>query len=227
MRYTILGTSHIAKQSIQEITTAIKNQKPGLVAVELDAPRAQALMQDAKGRISISDIRQIGIKGFIFAKLGQIIQQKLGKMVGISPGSEMKTALELAAKNNIPLALIDQPIRVTLQNFSKALTWREKGRFATDVVKGLLFPKKQIAELGLDQFDLHKVPDQKVIEHMMGQLKKRYPSIYKTLVEDRNRYMVKKLVHLLREKPEKNMLVIVGAGHKSGMEEILLKVNIV
>ena len=102
MGITILGTSHIAKQSIQEITTAIKNQKPDLVAVELDAPRAQALIHGAKGRISLSDIRQIGIKGFLFAKVGQIIQQKLGKMVGISPGSEMKTALELATKSNIP-----------------------------------------------------------------------------------------------------------------------------
>ena len=62
---------------------------------------------------------------------------------------------------------------------------------------------------------------------MMKTLRKRYPTVYKVLVEDRNKYMVKKLVALMRQYPEKKILAIVGAGHKEGMEKLLLKVDVV
>ena len=62
---------------------------------------------------------------------------------------------------------------------------------------------------------------------MMGQMKERYPNVYKTLVEDRNVFMFKRIVKLLRKFPDKKLLVVVGAGHKEGIEEMLLKVDIV
>lgn len=227
MTLRIIGTSHIAKQSIEEIKKAIQDDKPDIIAVELDAERAAALLHKQPRRISIREITQIGLRGYVFVRLGQYLQQKLGKMVGIAPGSEMKTAMEAARKNNLELALIDQPIKTTLRNFSKNLTWAEKGRFVLDLVKGIFFPKKQIKELGLENFDLRTVPEDKMIQKMMLQLKKKYPSVYKTLVEDRNKYMVKQLVKIMRKNPGKNILAVVGAGHKEGMEKLLLKVEIV
>ena len=227
MNIKIIGTSHIAKQSIQEIKKAITEEKPDIITVELDTERAMALLHEEKRKVPLREILHIGIKGYAFAKIGQYIQQKLGKMVGVAPGSDMKAALELAQKEKIQVALIDQPIKITLQNLSKHLTWKEKGRFAVDLVKGLVQPKKQLRELGMEQFDLRTVPADEVIETMMSQLKSRYPSVYKTLVEDRNRYMIKRIVKLLRDHPEKKILVVVGAGHKKGMEELLLKVDII
>ena len=227
MNIQIIGTSHIAAQSINEIKTAVKTDKPDIIAVELDFQRASALMAEQKNKVKLSDILKIGVKSYLFVKIGQYVQQKLGQMVGVSPGSEMKTALELARKEKLEIALIDQPIQTTLKNFSKELTWKEKFRFIGDIFKGLFFKKKQMKELGLEDFDLSKVPPEEVIEKMMTTLKKRYPNVYKTLVADRNRYMVKKLVKLLRTNPQKKILVIVGAGHKQGMEELLLKVDVV
>lgn len=227
MNLQIIGTSHIAKESINDIKKAILEGKPEVVALELDAQRAAVLLQEGKSKLTFRHLVQLGMGGYLFAKLAQYLQQKLGKMVGVAPGSEMKTALQLAQKQNIKVAFIDQPLATTLKNFSHALTWKEKGRFIIDIGKGLLFPRRQLHELGLDQFDLKSVPQKKVITAMMTQLKQRYPSIYQTLVEDRNKYMVKKLVHLLRENPRQKILVIVGAGHKEGMEELLLKVEVV
>ena len=94
-------------------------------------------------------------------------------------------------------------------------------------MKGIFQPKKQIKELGLENFDLSKVPKKELIIKMMGQLKKKYPSLYKTLVSDRNKYMVKNLIKLMRQHPDKKILAIVGAGHKEGMEKLLLKVDVV
>src|SRR3989344_9697933 len=227
MNFKIIGTSHIAAQSINEIKTAVKTDKPDIIAVELDFQRASALMAEQKNKVKLSDILKIGVKSYLFVKIGQYVQQKLGQMVGVAPGSEMKTALELARKEKLELALIDQPIQTTLKNFSKELTWKEKFRFIGDIFKGILFKKKQMKELGLENLDLSKVPQEEIIEKMMIPLKTRYPNIYKTLVADRNRYMVKKLVQLLRKNPDKKILCIVGAGHKSGMEELLLKVEVV
>mgnify|MGYP001581148710 CR=1 FL=1 len=226
MPLRIIGTSHIAAQSIQEIKKAFAQEKPELVAVELDLHRASALFQDGKKGVSLTQAFTIGFKGYLFAKLGQIAQQKLGKMVGVSPGSEMKTALELAKEHRIGVAFIDQPLSITLRRFSKELTWRERFRFVGDLLKGLFFPKKQLKELGLEGFNLQKVPEQELIHKMMKHLKERYPNVYRTLVEERNKYMVKKVVGLLRNHPDKKILVIVGAGHKEGMEELLLKVDI-
>ena len=78
----------------------------------------------------------------------------------------------------------------------------------------------------MEEFDLRTVPDQKVILKLIDQMKKQYPSIYKTLIADRDKYMFKQLVKLIRENPEKKILAVVGAGHKEGMEKLLLKVDV-
>ena len=227
MNITLLGTSHISKESVQEIKTAIEKDTPDIVAVELDIQRATSLLQNQKNRVSVKHILQIGVKGYLFAKIGQIVQQKMGKMVGMTPGSEMKTALLEARKRKLIVALIDQPIGITLKKFSKALTWKERGRFIADIFKGLFFPRRQMKEMGLETIDLSKVPKKEFITKMMKNLKDRYPSLYQTLVEDRNKYMVKKLVQIFKKEPDKKVLAIVGAGHVEGMQKLLNKIDIV
>lgn len=225
MTIKIIGTSHIAQQSVEEIKRAVEEFQPEIIAVELDFQRAVALTQQQKNKTSLSDIFRVGVKGYVFVRIGHYIQQKLGKIVGVVPGSEMKAALELARAKNLKVALIDQPIDITLKKFSKNLTWKEKFRFVGDILGGFLTPKKKIKKLGLTKFDLTKVPDQKTIDSLIKQLEERYPNVYKTLITDRNKYMVKELVKLLRENKDKKILVVVGAGHKEGMENLLLKVE--
>ena len=57
-------------------------------------------------------------------------------------------------------------------------------------------------------------------------MKKTYPNVYRALVSDRNKYMVKNIVKILRKNPGKKILVIVGAGHQEGMEKLLLRVEV-
>ena len=47
---TIIGTSHIAKQSLDEVKEEIETNKPDIVAIELDKNRLQALFQKKKER---------------------------------------------------------------------------------------------------------------------------------------------------------------------------------
>ncbi len=226
MPLKIIGTSHIAQQSINEIKSSINDWQPDIIAIELDVQRAAALLHEQRRGITLTQIFQIGLKGYLFAVIGQYVQKKLGRMVGVAPGSDMKTALMEAKKRKLTAAFIDQPIQITLKKFSKELTWRERFRFIGDIFQGIFFPKKQMKKFGFKQFDLTKVPKKEVISTMIKPLKTRYPSVYKTLIQDRNKYMVKRLIKLLRNNPEKKILAIVGAGHEEGMQELLNKVDI-
>ncbi len=223
----LIGTSHIAQESIKEIKKTLEELQPDIVALELDAPRAASLLQEEKRKISLLDALRIGFRGFLFAKIGQFVQEQLGKRVGVSPGAEMKTALLWAQKNKKEIALVDQPIQVTLKKFSQSLQWKEKFRFVGDFFFGLFASKRQLQKWKISSLDLRKVPAEELIHEMMQQMKSRYPSVYRVLVEERNAYMTKRLVKLLREHQGKKIVAIVGAGHKKGMEELLKKVEVV
>src|SRR3989344_74424 len=146
MTISIIGTSHIARESVEEIKQYSESKKPEIVAVELDAQRAEGLLRHQKTSVSIKDITKIGVKGFVFVKVGQFVQGKLGQLVGSDPGSEMRTAILEAKKRQLIVAFIDQPIQKTLQAFSKSLSWKERIQFAGDIVKGIFSGKKQLQE---------------------------------------------------------------------------------
>ena len=53
---TIIGTSHIARQSIREVKEAIEKGKPDIVALELDRQRLPALLRKDHRGPRMSDI---------------------------------------------------------------------------------------------------------------------------------------------------------------------------
>ncbi|MBW2996739.1 TraB family protein, partial [Candidatus Woesearchaeota archaeon] len=59
-KLTIIGTSHIAKQSLNEIELAFQQKNPDIVAVELDRRRLHALLTEEKSKVSMSEIGRIG-----------------------------------------------------------------------------------------------------------------------------------------------------------------------
>ena len=216
---TLLGTSHIAQESIRRIRAAAETS-PAVIAVELDHKRLASLLQGGKTALRFSDIRRIGLKGFLFAWIAGIVQRKLGAQVGIIPGSDMLQAVKIAHQQKIPIALIDQDIEITLRRFSSRLSWRERGRFLIDIIRGLLFGKRELKKYGLAHFDLRKVPSEEMIATMVKLLRERYPNVYEVLVEDRNRVMAQNLLRLAAQH-EGTILAVVGAGHVMGMREIL------
>lgn len=214
---TIIGTSHIAKQSILEVKAAIE-KKPDIVAVELDKPRLEGLKDRKTTKIRVTDIFRIGVTGYVFAVIGAWAQKKLGSVVGVDPGAEMLIAVRLARKNNIWIELIDQDIRITLHRLSGAVTFREKLRFFYDISRALFFRKSEMKRLGIEDFDLSKVPTDKVIRILISELKKNYPNVYRVLVKERNIFMAGRLHGLMQGNLGKSIVAIVGAGHE---EELL------
>ncbi len=243
---TLIGTSHIAKQSIDDIKTGFEKLNPDIVALELDKRRLIALVskhktnnktkteknnkdnkniknkrRKNKDSIPFSSIFKIGIKGFIFSLIGHWAEKKLGSIVGVSPGSDMLTAFHLARKNKRQIALIDQDIEITLKRLSKSITWKEKWQFVVDIFNGVVLRKREI-----EGFDLTTVPSKDLMKKMMTKVKKKYPNIYKVLVTERNKIMSRNLAILMKRNPDKKILAIVGAGHEKEMIQMIKdKVN--
>lgn len=217
---TIIGTSHISRQSLEEVKNAIEKEKPDIIALELDKKRVYTLLHEKKAKLNIYDIKKVGIKGFVFSLIGAWVERKLGEYTGISPGSEMKEAIRLAKRNKIKIALIDQDIEITLKKFSKSLTWREKWNFLVDIINGVVLRKKEV------DFDVRSVPSKQIIKKIINKVKKRYPSIYKVLIEERNDIMAHRLSALIEKEPDKNILAVVGAGHEKEMMNIINKPGI-
>ena len=213
----ILGTSHIAKQSLDEVKIFIEEEKPDIVAIELDSKRLPALMSKAPRKIQLRAIRQIGMKGFVFSLIGAWAEKKLGKLVGVAPGSEMKQAINIAKKNNIKIALVDQDIEITLKRLSKTLTWKEKWNFAADILKSVFTRGERI------DFDLRTVPEKKIIKKLTSKLKERYPNVHKVLIEERNSVIAGNLRNLMNSNPDKKILAILGAGHVDDVLELVKK----
>jgi pheromone shutdown-related protein TraB len=206
---TIIGTSHIAIQSINDVRNTINSKKPDIVAIELDLLRLKSIISKKRGKISIFDIKKIGVKGFLFNLIGAWAEKKLGEIVGTKPGSEMIEAVKTAYKNKSNIALIDQDIKITMKKLSKTITFKEKLRFVYDIIKGIILRKPIV------KFDLRKVPEEKIIKKLTQKLKKDYPSFHKILIEERDIFMAKNLYNLMKD--YNNIVAVVGAGHENSI----------
>lgn len=214
----IIGTSHIAQESVEAISAAFDEINPEIVCLELDRRRMFALMNNVKSKPRLADARKIGIGGYLFLSLGGWLQQKLGDQVGMTPGSEMKSAIAISREREIKIALIDQDMELTLKSFSKNFTLREKMKLVSDLILAPFGKKEKI--------DISKVPEKTLIKRLLNETKIRYPGLYKALVEERNIVMAENISKIAEKNPESRILVIIGAGHEDEVKRILTEKNL-
>ncbi len=224
-RLKVIGTSHVSEESVKKVREEIHTGDFDIVCVELDKDRLYALSNNIKqveGIRSIGLIRHVGITGFIFALVASIAQKRIGKKLDTEAGSDMMSAVRGAAEMGIPVALIDQDVRKTLKKLSKEVKFREKVRITADLFKSLIGMKTALNDID-EGFDLKKTPPDEMVEKILKKTKDRYHGLYKVLVDDRNMVMANRILGILKKEPDKNILVVIGAGHKEGLIEKLEK----
>jgi pheromone shutdown-related protein TraB len=213
----IIGTSHIAKDSVAYVKEQIEKIQPDIVALELDHGRAYALKHKIRRPKNLTILQSLGVMGFLFYIVGETIQKKLGKIVNIDPGSEMIVALETAEKETALIVLIDRNINITLKRLSKYFKKREIFKLIVDIIKGV-FKKGPI-----EKMDFSKLPPEDIINEVLEQTRKRYPSLYKVLIDERDKYMAKRLYEISSLYPDKKIIAVTGAGHVKGILHYLNK----
>ncbi len=211
MNITLLGTSHISPKSAERVRNEILSGKYDIIAIELDRARLEQLFNKDQKKASFWQLtKAVGVSGAAFAKLGHWVQQKMGGRIGMEPGEEMRQAVKAAAEKQLKLALIDQPIHITLRKFTTAFTFREKIR-----VLGSVFRVRKL------KIDLRAEPDEEFVQTAIKELDAVSPALSQVLVHDRNIYMVRQLKKLSAQHPDLHILAVVGAGHVPGMTESL------
>ncbi|MEK6941017.1 MAG: TraB/GumN family protein [Nanoarchaeota archaeon] len=210
----LIGTSHIAIESVKEVRRVILTSKPNVVAIELDPIRLNSLLSKEKRKLRLRDISQLGLNGFLFNLIGAYLEKKLGKIVNVTPGDDMKAAVDSSKQIGAELVLIDQDVRITMKKLSRRITWHEKFRFVKDIIIGLVKREKI-------KINLNKVPDKALIEKLTNKIKERYPSVYSVLISERNEYMAKNLYRIMQA--NNSIVAVVGAGHEDEIIRLIEK----
>lgn len=209
----LIGTAHVSKESVELVRETIERENPDTVAVELCTQRYHAISEKKKwDETEISKVIKEG-KGYLF--LTQLMltnfQRKVGDELGVKPGSEMVKALEMAKERNIPIALVDRDIGITLKRALNRMSFMEKVKILFGLVSGV-FEEEKVTEEMVEQ-----LKEMDVLTEMMEELGREIPSVKETLLDERNRYIADKIASLQAKK----VVAVVGAGHVSGIKEIL------
>lgn len=209
---TLVGVAHISEESLREVEEKIRTLEPDVVAVELCEARYRGMLQGRK--VPVLDL----IKNKEFAMLLASVflpylQLKLGKEVGAKPGREMRRAIELARERNIPVALVDRDISITLKRALSRMGFWEKLRVLKELFTSMGASREDIQE------ELERVKEDAGLDKVLRQLESISPGIYEVLVKERDAYMARHLIEL--DKKFSNVLAVVGAGHKKGISEYI------
>ncbi|MHA1584125.1 MAG: TraB domain-containing protein [Promethearchaeota archaeon] len=138
------------------------------------------------------------------------VQEKIGDLVGMTPGVEMLKAMEIVEKLKIPVRLIDRPIDETMDRLA---TLQEEG--AGEHIRMFDMLEKNSDQLTAKEIQDLMLEFQKpgVIEEILSEFEKEFPKMAKILLEERNEYMVNEILDYEKNHPNNRILIIIGAGH--------------
>jgi pheromone shutdown-related protein TraB len=204
----IVGTAHVSRKSIEDVTSAIEEYTPDIVAVELDRGRYAALRKEGQAP-AVSDV----LKGGNFSQLLvqwmlAYLQRRIGMDVGVEPGAEMLAAIEDAERHGIPVALADRDIRITLMRFWQTMTLWEKGKMLAALAASLI-------GVGGEEIDVDALTNQDVISAALEEFRKYAPHGAQALIDERDAYLAHQFLALSQR--HERVLGVVGAGHVEGI----------
>ena len=209
----LIGTAHVSKKSVAEVKEVIAREQPSVVAVEL-CPGRYAALKGENEDVSAKDILSGGnITLFLVHSLLAYLQNKIGADMEVKPGSEMIAAIDAAEELGTEIALVDRDIRITLKRFISKLGFFEKIK-----MMGALFGA--LFGVGGKEIDMESITEEDIVTQLVSELKEFSPTTASVLIEERDAYIAKNLLDL-KEKGVGNVVAIVGAGHRQGIQEYL------
>jgi pheromone shutdown protein TraB len=125
----VVGTAHVSPESVGEVERTIADERPDVVAVELDEGRFRQLKGEQPDDLEASDLlRGNTVFQFLAYWMLSYVQTRLGDEFDITPGADMLAAVETAEERGSNVALVDRDIQMTIQRFWARMTGGEKLR---------------------------------------------------------------------------------------------------
>jgi pheromone shutdown-related protein TraB len=210
--FTLIGTAHVSRASIDEVSRIIRDERPDLVCIELDAGRYAAMTEkDSWENLDVIKVFKEG-KGFLL--LANLVlagfQRRMGQELGVKPGEEMKTAVETAQELGIPFALCDREVQITLRRaWTRGGLW-SKCKLLAAMISGAFGTEK------LSAGEIENLKNRSELDGMMAELAEYLPRVKETLIDERDQYLAAKIWEAAQGAGR--LTAVVGAGHLLGIK---------
>ena len=218
VRYTLLGTAHVSRASVDAVRAAVASGEYDSVAVELDPGRLQSLTDpDTLAKLDLVKVIREGKTHLFAANLAlAAYQRRLAEQLGVEPGEELKAGALDAQALGLPVHLIDREVGLTFKRALQSLGWWQR----TKVGAGILASMFGDEEVGDDEIEKLKQGD--MMESSFGEFAAESPQLYRAIIAERDQYMASALRQVAAGKPTGatspyRVLAVVGAGHLPGL----------
>jgi len=209
---TLIGTGHVFDLSSALIEN-LDEKKPDVICVELDKQRYNALIMKHTSPESYKNAKR---NAPIIYKLLARFQESMAKEYGVNAGDEMLTAIKYAQSHQIPLEFIDMNAQNLFTKMLRSMSMSEKFRLLLSGFGGMFVSKKRVEN------ELKRIEGK--FETYIEQIGSKFPTIKRTLIDDRNLHMKKKLIQLMEN--HENIVACIGDGHIPGISKLLSSDNI-
>lgn len=208
----LVGTAHVSEKSVAEVRAAIEEFQPGIVGVELDPGRYNALRHE-QAPPKVEDVLKAGnFSQLLFQWTLAYLQRKIGMDVGVEPGAEMVAAIEEVEGRGLPLALIDRDIRITLARFWEGMSLWEKAKMVYALALS-------VGGVEGDEIDIDALTRQDVVSAALDEFRKFSPNGARALIDERDAYLARRILDLSGRYDR--VMAVIGAGHVRGVERYL------
>ena len=211
--FILVGTAHVSRESADLVREVIEKERPDCVCIELDAQRFEALSH--RQRWESLDLRQVIRRRQLAPLLANLVlasyQKKLGGALGVIPGSELLEAARAAEEHQIPVALCDRDVRITLRRAWASMSLWNKSKLLAALLASIVDRPE------LDEDELRRIRNQDVISELMRELGRELPAVKTTLIDERDAYLAHKILAAEGER----VVAVVGAGHVAGIRDAL------
>ena len=218
VRFTLLGTAHVSRASVDAVRAAVASGDYDSVAVELDAGRLQSLTDpDTLARLDLVKVIREGKTHLFAANLAlAAYQRRLAEQLGVEPGEELKAGALDAQARGLPVHLIDREVGLTFKRALQSLGWWQRTKVGAGILAGILADE----EVGDDEIEKLKQGD--MLESSFGEFATESPQLYSTIIAERDQYMASALRQVAAGAPTGlgspyRVLAVVGAGHLPGL----------
>jgi pheromone shutdown protein TraB len=204
---TLIGTGHVFNLT-DALLSVFDTVTPDIVCVELDQQRYQAMLLRQTQPETYEKARQN--LPFVYRLLAQF-QEDMAKQYGVHAGDEMLTAITYAQSHALPVAFIDTDAQKLFTSMWRTMPMTEKFKLMLSGFAGFFVSRKRVEQ------ELKNYQDDYTT--YIEEIGKRYPTIKRILIDERNQHMVGKLTELHQQ--YQRIIACIGDGHVPGISQLL------
>jgi len=216
-RVVFVAVIHTDLDSVEEVRRVVRKIKPTVVAVELDHERYEHLTNPDAHK-EIDTMSPTGDTAQDLMLQLAAMEQALSGITGSNVGDEMMAAIEEGRAVGAKIALIDRPMKTTIQAMMRVPLDELYG-----LIKMLPDVTKDIEEDGAtDLMDMLKQDG--AVDDILEQFRSEFPGLAKVLIEERDKYLAQAL-HFILNDVQGEIVAVLGAGHIQGVKAALAELS--